>query len=213
MNRQWSNSIVPLVYGMFFYLVLTPISITSGLWSTGNTRKYQQIDVYIYQCVCGPETPERVILPTMKTSFHDGIHYLLRPNRCNTTLFGNNNLWSLNKCIGLSSPLTVSNFTENLIGLQRPGSIPILEMARKYRYVWHKHIKMLLTCQRNNCLNSLVIQTSKYALLRNCFCCLCTIIFCSHCLELKVISLCSTSAFCRAQFKNTCWFQKAPFRI
>ena len=29
---------------------LTPISTTSGLWSTGNTRKYQQIDAYIYQC-------------------------------------------------------------------------------------------------------------------------------------------------------------------
>ena len=27
---------------------LTPISTTSGLGSTGNTRKYQQIDVYIY---------------------------------------------------------------------------------------------------------------------------------------------------------------------
>ena len=36
---------------MFFYRVLTPISNTSGLWSTGNTRKYHQIDVYIYQCV------------------------------------------------------------------------------------------------------------------------------------------------------------------
>ena len=35
---------------MFFYIVLTPISTTSGLCSTGNTRKYQQIDVYIYQC-------------------------------------------------------------------------------------------------------------------------------------------------------------------
>ena len=35
---------------MFFYIVLTPISITSGLWSTGNTRKNHQIDVYIYQC-------------------------------------------------------------------------------------------------------------------------------------------------------------------
>ena len=35
---------------MFFYTVLTPISTTSGLWSTGNTRKYHQIDVYIYQC-------------------------------------------------------------------------------------------------------------------------------------------------------------------
>ena len=35
---------------MFFYIVLTPISTTSGLWSTGNTRKYLQIDVYIYQC-------------------------------------------------------------------------------------------------------------------------------------------------------------------
>ena len=35
---------------MFFYIVSPPISITSGLWSTGNTRKYQQIDVYICQC-------------------------------------------------------------------------------------------------------------------------------------------------------------------
>ena len=35
---------------MFLYIVLTPISTTSGLWSTGNTRKYHQIDVYIYQC-------------------------------------------------------------------------------------------------------------------------------------------------------------------
>ena len=35
---------------MFFYLVLTPISTYSGIWSTGNTRKYQQIDIYIYQC-------------------------------------------------------------------------------------------------------------------------------------------------------------------
>ena len=34
---------------MFFYIVLTPISTTSDLWSTGNTRKFQQIDVYIYQ--------------------------------------------------------------------------------------------------------------------------------------------------------------------
>ena len=36
----------------FFYLVLTKISTTSGLISTGSTRKYQQIDVYIYQCEC-----------------------------------------------------------------------------------------------------------------------------------------------------------------
>ena len=35
---------------MFFHIVSTPISTTSGLWSTGNTRKYHQIDVYIYQC-------------------------------------------------------------------------------------------------------------------------------------------------------------------
>ena len=34
----------------FFYIVLTLISTTSRLRSTGNTRKYQQIDVYIYQC-------------------------------------------------------------------------------------------------------------------------------------------------------------------
>ena len=32
---------------MFFNIVL---STTSGLWSTGNTRKYHQINVYIYQC-------------------------------------------------------------------------------------------------------------------------------------------------------------------
>ena len=43
---------------MFFYIVLTPISTTSGLWSTGNIRKYQQIDVYIYQCGCG--TPKEL---------------------------------------------------------------------------------------------------------------------------------------------------------
>ena len=36
---------------MFFYVVKTPISTTSGLWSTGITRKYHQINVYIYQCV------------------------------------------------------------------------------------------------------------------------------------------------------------------
>ena len=35
---------------MFFYIVLTPISTTSGLRSTINTRKNHQIDVYIYQC-------------------------------------------------------------------------------------------------------------------------------------------------------------------
>ena len=35
---------------MFFYIVLTPISTTFGLWSTDITRKYHQIDVYIYQC-------------------------------------------------------------------------------------------------------------------------------------------------------------------
>ena len=43
---------------MFFYIVLTPISTTSGLWSTGNTRKYHQIEVYIYQCADG--IPERI---------------------------------------------------------------------------------------------------------------------------------------------------------
>ena len=35
---------------MLFYIVLTLIYATSGLCSTGNTRKYHQIDVYIYQC-------------------------------------------------------------------------------------------------------------------------------------------------------------------
>ena len=33
-----------------FYIVLTPISTTYVLLSIGNTRKYQQIEVYIYQC-------------------------------------------------------------------------------------------------------------------------------------------------------------------
>ena len=37
---------------MFFYIVLTLISTTSGLCSTGNTRKYHQIDVYIYMYQC-----------------------------------------------------------------------------------------------------------------------------------------------------------------
>ena len=41
----------PLGIWHVFFIVLTPISTTSGLWSTGNTRKYHQIDVYIYQCV------------------------------------------------------------------------------------------------------------------------------------------------------------------
>ena len=36
---------------MCFYIVLIPISNTSGLRSSGNTRKYHQIDVYIYLCV------------------------------------------------------------------------------------------------------------------------------------------------------------------
>ena len=35
---------------MLFFTVLTPISTTSGIYSTDNTRKYQQIDVYIYYC-------------------------------------------------------------------------------------------------------------------------------------------------------------------
>ena len=34
---------------MFFCIVLTPISTTSGLWSIGKTLKYQKIDIYIYQ--------------------------------------------------------------------------------------------------------------------------------------------------------------------
>ena len=35
---------------MFFYIVLTQTSTTSGLWGTDNTHKYHQVDVYIYQC-------------------------------------------------------------------------------------------------------------------------------------------------------------------
>ena len=35
---------------MFLYLVLTLISTTSGLRSTGKTRKYQQIGLHIDQC-------------------------------------------------------------------------------------------------------------------------------------------------------------------
>ena len=51
---KWSDSEVPLANSMLFYIVLTPISTTSGLWSTGNTCRYQQISVYIYQCVYLP---------------------------------------------------------------------------------------------------------------------------------------------------------------
>ena len=36
---------------MFFFIVLTRLYTTTDLLSTGNTRKYQQIDVYIYQSV------------------------------------------------------------------------------------------------------------------------------------------------------------------
>ena len=43
------------IYGMFFYIVFRPISITSGLWSTGNMCKCQQIDINIYQCDCDPQ--------------------------------------------------------------------------------------------------------------------------------------------------------------
>ena len=44
---------------MFFYIVLTQISTTSCLGSTGYTRKYQQIDVYIYQCEIASATTFR----------------------------------------------------------------------------------------------------------------------------------------------------------
>ena len=44
---------------MFFYIVLTPISTTFGLLSTGHTRKYHQIDVYIYQCDIGLSERDR----------------------------------------------------------------------------------------------------------------------------------------------------------
>ena len=40
----------PLTYGMFYLIVLTKIHTTSALWSTGNTHKYQQSNVYLYQC-------------------------------------------------------------------------------------------------------------------------------------------------------------------
>ena len=43
---------------------LTPISTTSGLWSTGNTRKYQQIDVYIYQSGFG--VPRKIPTETVE---------------------------------------------------------------------------------------------------------------------------------------------------
>ena len=50
---------------MFFYIVLTPISTTSGLWSSGNTRKYHQIDVYIYQCELCPFV-EKILISDMR---------------------------------------------------------------------------------------------------------------------------------------------------
>ena len=51
---------------MFFCIVLTPISTTSGLRSTSNMRKYQQIDVYIYQCVCCALAKDHVMLITYR---------------------------------------------------------------------------------------------------------------------------------------------------
>ena len=53
---------------MFFYIVLTPISTTSGLQSTGNTRRYHQIDVYIYQCV--KAHTKRFMMMTLKCSIN-----------------------------------------------------------------------------------------------------------------------------------------------
>ena len=62
---------------MLFYIVLTPISTTSGLWSTDNTRKYHQIDTYIYQCGLITEVilglTEDNILKEQKTKFLEQI--------------------------------------------------------------------------------------------------------------------------------------------
>ena len=60
---------------MFFYISLTPISTTSGLWSTGNTHKYQQIDVYIYQCVDDHSQLLRACFPSSRCVLMQG--YLL----------------------------------------------------------------------------------------------------------------------------------------
>ena len=51
----------------FFYIVLTPISTTSGLLSTGNTRKYHQIDVFIYQCE--PRDGSQIIMNRANTIY------------------------------------------------------------------------------------------------------------------------------------------------
>ena len=59
---------------MFFCIVLTPISTTSGLWSTGNTRKYHQIYVYIYQYERDAEMCNNA--PTAKTRCHQYVKKL-----------------------------------------------------------------------------------------------------------------------------------------
>ena len=63
---------------MVFYIILTPISTTSGLWSTGNTRKYQQIDIYIYQCGI-----------TIRTNWETQLHISVQWRHCSTILFWN----------------------------------------------------------------------------------------------------------------------------
>ena len=67
---------------MFFYIVLTPISTTSGLWGTDNTRKYHQIDVYIY--LCGPSV-DVICLPRhhtfFRTKFLKGASIAFKVNR------------------------------------------------------------------------------------------------------------------------------------
>ena len=64
---------------MFFYIVLTPISTTSGLWHTGNARKYHQIDEYIYQCVFSIFGTEKAALLMVCESI--SIAFLARADR------------------------------------------------------------------------------------------------------------------------------------
>ena len=62
---------------MFFYIVLTPISTTSSLWSTGNTRKSQQIDIYIYQSDKGQYS-----LLGYKPPLGSKVHHILENSTC-----------------------------------------------------------------------------------------------------------------------------------
>ena len=71
---------------------LTPISTTSGLWSicTGITRKYQQIDIYIYQC----EHADEKKLKKMWLSENNFVQHSVSHATRNIFVTKTNKMWS-----------------------------------------------------------------------------------------------------------------------